>query len=69
MRRSKMSDKLCPYCGGDISLKLYGVISEDIYPIRSTAVESATRIVCPYCEKKITMYQQYVLDKVMVLKR
>ena len=62
-------DHTCPYCGGDISLRLYKVVREDIYPIRSTAVESATRIVCPYCEKKVTMYQQYVLDKVAVLKR
>lgn len=62
-------DHTCPYCGGDISLRLYKVVREDIYPIRSTAVESATRIVCPYCEKKVTMYQQYVLDKVTVLKR
>ena len=69
MRTMSEIDHTCPYCGGDISLKLYKVINEDIYPVRSTAVEKAMRIVCPYCEKKVTMYEQYVLDKVAVLKR
>ena len=62
-------DHTCPHCGGDISLKKYEVIGGDLYQIRPEVVEKATRLVCPYCEKKVTLYQKFRLDVACVLVR
>lgn len=69
MRTMSEIDHTCPYCGGDISLKDYKPLEDDLYRLPRDRVERAIRLICPYCEKKVTMYQQYTLDRVSVLKR
>lgn len=69
MRTMSNIDNICPLCGGDISLKKYEIVGQDTYQIRPEVVEQATRLVCPYCERKVTQYKQYRLDKSCVLVR